>query len=145
MIETTSTFLVVTISLFWAATNYAAALGDTRVRQYEREFTTDPAAVLYSKERLHLDAPGVEEVSCQESGGGYRFRYHGLRLMIRSGGRYSSCRRGGHARKAWPSSFPRRTPSACSSCAATAGGANSTPAVEPEATGGDLLACVRMI
>ena len=88
LIEAAGAFLLVAVSLFWASTNYAAAVGETRAVQYEGEFRSYPEAFLYSTEKLHLDAPGVEEVSCDEPGGGYRFRYQGLRLMLRSGGHY---------------------------------------------------------
>ena len=88
-LEATAVFLLVTLSLFWAATNYAARVGGSRAREYEREFRNDqPEAILYSKERLHLKAPGVHEVSCAEPEGGYRYRYQGLRLMLRSAEQY---------------------------------------------------------
>lgn len=88
LLEATAAFLIVALSLFWAATNYAAAVGETRARQYEREFRTYPEAVLYSKESLHLDGPGVQTLACADPGAGYRFRYQGLRLMLRSSGQY---------------------------------------------------------
>ena len=88
LLEATGAFLLVALSLFWAATNYAADVGCTRARQYEGRFRTEPEAILYSKERLRLEAPGVQEVSCAQPEGGYRFRYEGLRLMLRSAGQY---------------------------------------------------------
>lgn len=88
LLEATGAFLLVALSLFWAATNYAAAVGGTRARQYERELKGYSEAILYSKENLHLDGPGVEAVVCQDPGAGYRFRYQGLRLMLRSSGQY---------------------------------------------------------
>ena len=88
LVEAAGAFLLVAVSLFWASTNYAAAVGETRAREYEQEFRSYPAAFVYSTERLHLDAPGVEEVACDEPGAGFRFRYERLRLMLRSGGHY---------------------------------------------------------
>ncbi len=88
LLEATGAFLIVALSLFWAATNYAAAVGETRARQYEREFRAYPEAILYSKESLRLDGPGVQAVACSDPGAGYRFRYEGLRLMLRSSGQY---------------------------------------------------------
>lgn len=87
-LEAAAAFLLVAVSLFWAATNYAAEVGESRAQQYELEYTSYPDAVLYSKDRLHLDAPGVEETPCSDQGGGYRFRYRGLRLILRSAGQY---------------------------------------------------------
>jgi len=88
LVEAAGAFLLVAVSLFWASTNYAAAVGETRAREYQDEFMSYPEAYVYSTERLHLDAPGVEEVACDEPGAGYRFRYQRLRLMLRSGGHY---------------------------------------------------------
>ena len=59
-----------------------------RDRDKARELRFSPEAILYSKEPLYLDAPGVRETSCGEDAGGYRFRYEGLRLMIQSAGNY---------------------------------------------------------
>lgn len=88
LLEGTAALLLVTLSLFWASTNYAADVGETRAIQYARELKNLPKATLFSKEPLNLTAPSVEEVVCSESDAGYRFRYEGLRLMLRSGGHY---------------------------------------------------------
>jgi hypothetical protein len=88
LLEGTVAFLLVGLSLFWAATNYAATVGETRARQFERELKGYPEAIIYSKGDLHLEAPGVQEIVCEERGGGYPFRYQGLRLMLRSAGHY---------------------------------------------------------
>lgn len=88
LLEGTAAVLLVALSLFWASTNYAADVGETRAIQYARELEDLPRATLYSKEPLNLTAPSVEEVVCSESDAGYRFRYEGLRLMLRSGGHY---------------------------------------------------------
>ena len=88
LLEGIAAFLLVALSLFWASTNYAAEVGETRAIQYAREFEELPRATLYSKEQLNLKVPLVEEIVCSESDAGYRFRYEGLRLMLRSGGHY---------------------------------------------------------
>jgi len=88
LVELAVAFLLVSLSLLWTATNYAAAVGETRARQFASELRSRPEAILYSKEPLYLDAPGVRETSCGEAAGGYRFRYEGLRLMIESAGHY---------------------------------------------------------
>ncbi|MGI9022723.1 MAG: hypothetical protein ACR2HV_05750 [Acidimicrobiales bacterium] len=88
LLEVTAAFFVVALSLFWAATNYAADLGAEQARGVEGRLPSAPEAILYSKEPLYLGAPGVRETSCGEAAGGYRFRYQGLRLMIQSGGHY---------------------------------------------------------
>jgi len=87
LLEVTAAFFLVSLSLFWAATNYAAVVGEKNARGLENALPSTPEATLYSKEPLYLEAPGVRETSCDQTGG-YRFRYQGLRLMIRSGGNY---------------------------------------------------------
>jgi hypothetical protein len=76
--------VVVFLSVFWATKDLAQALGRGQARRLERSLSSQPGAVVYSDRRLHL--PGVTEASL--SGGGYRFRYTGLRLLVRSTGRY---------------------------------------------------------
>lgn len=88
LLEGTAAFLLVALSLFWASTNYAADVGEARAFQYAQEFEDLPMAMLYSKEPLNLKVSSVEEAVCSELDAGYRFRYEGLRLMLRSGGHY---------------------------------------------------------
>jgi uncharacterized membrane protein YidH (DUF202 family) len=76
--------VVVFLSVFWATKDLAQALGRGQARTLERSLSRQPGATVYSERRLYL--PGVPEMAL--SGGGYRFRYTGLRLLVRSGGRY---------------------------------------------------------
>jgi hypothetical protein len=76
--------VVVFLSVFWATKDLARALGRGQARTLERSLARQPGATVYSERRLYL--PGVHEAAL--SGGGYRFRYTGLRLLVRSGGRY---------------------------------------------------------
>jgi hypothetical protein len=76
--------VVVFLSAFWATKELAEGLGRGQARRLERSLLDRPGAVVYSERRLHL--AGVPEAAL--SGGGYRFRYTGLRLLVRSGGRY---------------------------------------------------------
>ncbi|WP_371497065.1 hypothetical protein OG871_13885 [Kitasatospora sp. NBC_00374] len=79
---------LVGVSLFWAANDYAAAVGRTRAAQFVAELPALPEAVVYSEHGLGITAPGVVETRCQAPDSAYAFRYDGLRLMIQSGGRY---------------------------------------------------------
>jgi hypothetical protein len=76
--------VVVFLSVFWATKDLAQALGRGQARRLERSLSTQPGAIVYSERRLYL--PGVSEAAL--SGGGYRFRYTGLRLLVRSAGKY---------------------------------------------------------
>ncbi|MBC6461759.1 hypothetical protein [Actinomadura sp. HBU206391] len=81
-------FLLVGLSLFWAASDYAAAVGTQRARQFVAELPTYPSAVIYSERSLSLHAPGVREVRCDAPAAAYRFRYDGLTLVLQSGDQY---------------------------------------------------------
>jgi hypothetical protein len=76
--------VVVFLSAFWATKDLAQALGRGQARELERSLSKQPGAIVYSDRRLYL--PDVSEAAL--SGGGYQFRYTGLRLLVRSAGRY---------------------------------------------------------
>jgi hypothetical protein len=86
--EWAGVFVLVTLSLFWAATDYSAAVGRTQARQYAAGLASQPDAVLYSERSLRLAGPGVREVRCEDPEAGYQFRYDGLKLILQSGGQY---------------------------------------------------------
>ncbi len=89
VVSVTLVSMLVVLCLYWAASDYARALGRGRAHQLARQLATEPTgAVLYSKEQLHIQAPGVQEIQLDNGGSGYRFRYEGLRLLIRSSGKY---------------------------------------------------------
>jgi hypothetical protein len=79
--------LIIALSLFWAASVYATALGHGGAMDIAANLDGRPAAVVYSKEHLHLAGPGVETGMLPGRHSAYRFRYSGLRLLLRSGGR----------------------------------------------------------
>jgi uncharacterized membrane protein len=76
--------VVVFLSVFWATKDLAQGLGRGQARRLERSLSAQPGAIVYSERRLYL--PGVSETEL--TGGGYRFRYTGLRFLVRSSGRY---------------------------------------------------------
>jgi hypothetical protein len=86
--EWAAVFVLVGLSLFWAANNYSVAVGRQRAYQMVLQLPREPGVVLYSERRLSLAAPGVEEVRCRDPQAGYRFRYDGLRLLPQSGDQY---------------------------------------------------------
>jgi hypothetical protein len=81
-------FMLVGISLFWAATDYSSEVGKIRAHKYEMELSTKPSVVLYSAQSLSLHAAGVREVACENPDAAYRFRYEGLKLVRQAGDRY---------------------------------------------------------
>ncbi|MFJ2771587.1 hypothetical protein [Streptomyces sp. NPDC087300] len=80
--------VLVGLGLFWAANDYAAAVGETRAREFVAGLPTYPYAIVYSADSLSLTAPGVRETRCRDPKAAYRFRYDGLKLMLQSGGQY---------------------------------------------------------
>ena len=78
--------LLLVISLFWAATDYARALGRGRSQVLQANLPVRPGVVVYSAEQLHIEGTGVAGSELL-GGSAYRFRYEGLRLFLRSGGK----------------------------------------------------------
>lgn len=79
---------VVAMSLFWAASEYAAALGRGRAQALAGDLSRQPGATVFSERRLAIAGPGVSERRVTTPRSFFRYRYDGLRLFIRSGGHY---------------------------------------------------------
>ncbi len=47
-----------------------------------------PGVVIYSKDRLEIEMPGIRVEEIGDAQSAYRFRYSGLKLLIRAGGKY---------------------------------------------------------
>lgn len=88
MLEWAVVFVIVGLSLFWAATDYAYAVGRGRARQLVRELPSYPPVTVYSARSLSLDVPGITETRCREPQAAYQVRYDGFRLLPRSGNQY---------------------------------------------------------
>ena len=80
--------LLILLSVFWMATNYAKAYGRGFASQLSQRLDRQPSVVIYSTNRLYLHGGGIVEQRLPASGGAYHFRYEGLRLLIYSQGRY---------------------------------------------------------
>jgi hypothetical protein len=79
--------MLIILSLFLATTQYARALGQGKAQELEGDLQTRPSVVLYSKQSLSLPDP-VAETGLNAPDSAYRFRYTGLRLLIRSADKY---------------------------------------------------------
>ena len=88
VVEWAVVFVLVGLSLFWAATDYSAAVGRSRAMDFVAGLPSYPNVVIYSDRSLSLHAPGVREVRCKDTQAAYRFRYDGLKLVLESGGQY---------------------------------------------------------
>lgn len=81
-------FVLVAVSLFWAAADYSAAVGTRRAHLLVSQLSTYPDVVVYSQRSLNLTAPGVRQTRCHDAQAAYSFRYDGLKLVLRSGDQY---------------------------------------------------------
>lgn len=86
--EWAGVFVLVGLSLFWAATNYSQAVGSGRAHEHVRTLAAQPSVAVFSSQSLSLKAPGVREVRCHDPEASYRFRYDGLKLILESGDQY---------------------------------------------------------
>jgi hypothetical protein len=79
---------LLTLSAFWASSEYADALGRGRAQRLAESLETRPSVVVYASERLQLDLRGVTETTLDRRDSAYAFRYEGLRLLVHSGDKY---------------------------------------------------------
>jgi hypothetical protein len=84
--EWVAIFLLVSTGLYWAVTDYSAAVGTERADQLITALPSLPDAVVYSEKSLNLSLPGVHQRRCHDSDGAYAYRYDGLKLVLQSGG-----------------------------------------------------------
>jgi hypothetical protein len=87
-VEWAVVFALVGISLFAAATDYAAAVGSSRAQHFAAFLSGQPDVVVFAEKDLSLHAPGVSELRCRDPLAAYKFRYEGLKLVLQSGGLY---------------------------------------------------------
>ena len=88
VVATVLVVLVVVLSVFWAASDFAAAVGRGVAAGVMHDLDQRPGVVVYSAQRLFLAGPGVQEQLLPDvPDTAYRFRYEGLRLLIESNGR----------------------------------------------------------
>jgi hypothetical protein len=87
-VSATVVVLILVVTLFAAVGDWADTVGTQRARQLVRRIGTLPSVVVYSPQRLQLDATGVRVETLAGADSAYRFRYSGLKLLIRSGGKY---------------------------------------------------------
>jgi hypothetical protein len=88
VVSATLATLVMVLSLFWAVSRYANALGIQYAQRYAATLIDQPSVDVYSKQRLYIKSGGVLEARIGDADSTYRFRYSGLRLLLRSGGSY---------------------------------------------------------
>jgi hypothetical protein len=74
--------------LFWTCGSYATTVGETVAREYAEDLPYEAEVLVFSAQRLGLKGPGVQVDPIGDEASVHRFRYTGLRLLLRSGDRY---------------------------------------------------------
>jgi hypothetical protein len=76
---------LITLCVFWAAAGFAEDLGTGRAQALEASgFSTTPDVILYSSSRIKIDAHGIVETDLGLAYAPYRYRYSGLKLLVRA-------------------------------------------------------------
>lgn len=85
-------FVVAGIGLFWAVTNYSAAVGETRAYRTALELAGEAEVLMYSKDRLSMPTATAREIVCpllpERSEAAYEYRYEGLKLVLATDSAY---------------------------------------------------------
>ena len=87
LLEAMAFWVLLTLSVFWAVSDFARVSGRGAARFTGQNLQARPAVTVFSVEPLGLVGPGVIS-SAERTGARYRHSYAGLRLLLRSGARY---------------------------------------------------------
>ena len=79
---------IMAAALFWSVGDWADAVGRGRARSLAEQLSFRPAAILFSKQPLHLGSEQVIVTEIADAGDAFRFRYTGLRVLLWSAGKY---------------------------------------------------------
>jgi len=74
--------------VFWAWGSYAATQGEMAARHVEDRLAFRTDVSVFSAQRLGLTGPGIRVDEIGNESSLYRFRYTGLRMLLRSDDRY---------------------------------------------------------
>ncbi|HKQ02874.1 MAG TPA: hypothetical protein VJ735_21345 [Actinomycetes bacterium] len=80
--------LFVVVMLFWSVAVYAQARGVREAARVAATMSRRPDVTVYSAKRLQLAGPTIRETALSGPDTAYRFRYSGLKLLVRSGGKW---------------------------------------------------------
>jgi len=81
-------FLLLAVSLFGGFGHLAGAIGEDRAHRLAAGLPYRPGVVVFSKEALQIGGPGVFYAPIEDDQSAYRFRYRGLKLLIRAADKY---------------------------------------------------------
>ena len=84
VIQWTFTFVLASIGLFWAVTDYSAAVGEARGYEYETKLGGMPRTAVFSVKDIGIRGPGVTTTACTAPDSAFKFRYDGLVMVLQS-------------------------------------------------------------
>jgi hypothetical protein len=79
--------LLVVLSAFWTVWKYANTLGSRQAQHLAANLAERPRVIVYAPRRLQLPTT-VTEQALDARDAEYRYRYGGMRLLVRSDGKY---------------------------------------------------------
>jgi hypothetical protein len=79
---------LVILSIFWLMGDWARIAGWGRARWLDTNLGARPGVIVYAKAALDIEPRSGVEVAPLQGAGTYRFRYNGLKLLIRSNKMY---------------------------------------------------------
>jgi hypothetical protein len=79
--------MLVLLSAFWTVWKYANHLGSRQARDLAANLADRPRVIVYAPRRLQLPTTVTEQV-LDPGDSEYRYRYSGMRLLVRSDGKY---------------------------------------------------------
>lgn len=80
--------VLVTAALFWEVANFAEVVGRGKAELVLASSSSYPNVVVYSRHDLQLQAPGIQVETLAGRESDFRYRYSGLHLLQRTGGRF---------------------------------------------------------
>lgn len=81
-------WVLLLLGVFWTLGNWASVEGWHSAQELSRNLASQPGVVIHSKEALAIDGPGVHLDVSTEPNAAYHYTYTGLRLLVRSAGRF---------------------------------------------------------
>lgn len=84
----TALYILIIGGAVWATSLYAQQVGNDRAAAYIANLSSSPEVIIYSVGRIAIAGPGVKVDELKQQKSYYHFRYSGLRLVIRTGGKY---------------------------------------------------------
>jgi hypothetical protein len=80
--------ILLSLTVVWEVAVYANYIGIRHGEELALGLTGRPTVTVLSSKRLNIDAPGVSETVLEGPESAYGFRYTGLKLLSRTGGKY---------------------------------------------------------